>query len=92
MNLLIILDSKICSPTCLFQLNKKQLTECPELSSPFSDSSLVANTMLNRLPLVSHCMPLSEIIISTFNGLCQQGTIQITVDNLHAYVVSMERI
>jgi hypothetical protein len=48
--------------------------------------------MLNRLQLVSHCMPLSEIIISTFNGLSLQGTIQITVDNLHAYVVSMERI
>jgi hypothetical protein len=91
MNLLLILDPKIYAPTYLFQLNQKQLTECPKLSS-FSDSSLVANTMLNRLPLVSHCMPLFEIIISMFNGLCLQGTIQITIDNLHAYVVSMERI
>jgi hypothetical protein len=86
MNLLLILDPKIWAPTCLFQLNKKQLT------SSSSDSSLVANTMLNQLLMVSHCMPLSQIIISTFNGLCLQGTIQITVDNLHAYVVSMERI
>jgi hypothetical protein len=92
MNLLLILDPKICAPTNLFQLNKKQLTECPELSSSFSDSSLVANTMLNQLPLVSYYIPLSEITISTFNGLCLHGTIQITVDSSHAYVVSIERI
>jgi hypothetical protein len=91
MNLLLILDPKICAPTNLFQLNKKQLTECPELS-PSCDSSLVANTMLNQLPLVSHYIPLSEITISTFNGLCLHGTIQITVDSSHAYVVSIERI